>query len=158
VPLFSARAARIEPASASARTSGRPPSPSGPVIPGDGSIAALLPTRSTGLTKRSTQVDGDRGLWRPPRERAPPGWPPTGQPPSLNRIDTSFEPEFATARSGQPSPLKSPTTTERGKLSATYLKGVVPKEPSSLPNSTLTLLLSVFATARSRMPSPLKSP
>ena len=70
------------------------------------------------------------------------------------RMDTF--PEFATARSGMPSALKSSTATDlasspTGKLVAE------PKLPSPFPDNTDTLSELWFATARSVMPSALKS-
>src|SRR5262245_37979012 len=57
------------------------------------------------------------------------------------------------ARSGCPSPLKSPTLTESGVPASSDVG--VPKVPFPLPNMTLTV--DVFTTARSGLPSLFKS-
>src|SRR5438093_1293654 len=77
--------------------------------------------------------------------------------PLPKRMDTLFEPELATARSGFPSPLKSATATECGFAAALKLVAV-PNEPSPLPRRIDTLFEPEFATARSGFPSRLKSP
>ena len=53
--------------------------------------------------------------------------------PSPNKIDTLSEPMLATARSCLPSPLKSPTATELGRLPVPKLVGAL-KLPVPLPN------------------------
>src|SRR6516225_3065601 len=55
-----------------------------------------------------------------------------------------------------PSPLKSPTATEKGPLIAVFRAAW--KEPSPLPKSTLTLPSRKFGVTRSGTPSALKSP
>src|SRR5207253_6532068 len=70
---------------------------------------------------------------------------------------TVLELKFATARSGTPSRLKSPTATDSGfvptaKVSAAW------KVPLPLPSSTETLLEVKLATARSCTPSLLRLP
>jgi len=74
----------------------------------------------------------------------------------FKRIDTLAEPWFATARSGVPSPLKSPTATEAGVV-ATLKLVAVPKLPAPVPNRIDTVPELPLATARSRTPSPLTS-
>ncbi len=64
---------------------------------------------------------------------------------------------MATAKSSTPSPLKSATTTESGKVPAPKFRAAW-KLPSPFPNSTETLLERMLATAKSSTPSPLKSP
>src|SRR5215471_3215997 len=75
----------------------------------------------------------------------------------LIKTETLLEPELATARSGLPSPSKSPTATETGPLPAPKSCAAW-KLPSPLPKSTETLLEPALVTARSGLPSPLKSP
>ena len=70
------------------------------------------------------------------------------------KIET-FELKLAVARSCLPSPLKSPTATERGLLPAPKLVGAL-KLPAPSPNKIDTLFPA--PTARSCLPSPLKSP
>ena len=65
-------------------------------------------------------------------------------------------PELATARSCLPSPLKSPTATDRGALRAEG--GAALKAPAPLPRKIATLFEPSLATTRSCLPSPLKSP
>src|SRR5439155_24265166 len=61
----------------------------------------------------------------------------------FNSTDTvPTEKTFATAKSGLPSPLKSPTATKAGRLPAAYLTGVC-RLPSPLPKSTATLPLRI---------------
>ena len=64
---------------------------------------------------------------------------------------------FATARSGTPSPSRSPIATERGPSPAPKRCSVW-NVPSPLPSSTLTSSLPSFAVARSGTPSPSRSP
>src|SRR5262249_44485462 len=64
---------------------------------------------------------------------------------------------LATARSNFPSPLKSPTATERG-FTPVAGEDIKLKVPSPWPRKTLTVLLFRLAAARAVMPSPLKSP
>src|SRR3989442_717044 len=66
-----------------------------------------------------------------------------------------FAPLGTTARSGIPSPLRSPTATEIATMS---MFGAARKDPSPLPSSTETVPEPPLTTARSRTPSPLKSP
>src|SRR5271169_6275586 len=62
------------------------------------------------------------------------------------------------ARSGLPSPLKSPTATDEGPDPAwNGLPGAAAKPPDPFPSSTVTVP-SPLAMARSGLPSPLKSP
>ena len=61
------------------------------------------------------------------------------------------------ARSCLPSPLKSPTATEKGLVPAPKLVAA-PKLPVPSPNKIDTLFEFSLATARSCLPSPLKSP
>src|SRR3954466_13462286 len=64
-----------------------------------------------------------------------------------------------TARSGPPSPLRSPTASDCGWLPAPYgdpVSGTKP-ELSGLRRKTLTWSLSKFVTAKSARVSPLKS-
>src|ERR1043166_4043948 len=73
------------------------------------------------------------------------------------RTDTSLEALFATARSCTPSPLKSPTATEKGFDPTVKFDGG-PKLPVPVPMRTDTLFVLKLGTARSCTPSPLKSP
>ena len=70
-----------------------------------------------------------------------------------------MKPEFATARSSLPSPLKSPTATAKGPDPTAKLVAA-PKLPVPVPSRTPMLLdvKLLFPTARSSLPSPLKSP
>ncbi len=74
----------------------------------------------------------------------------------LISTETLLEFWLATARSGRMSPLKSPTTTEKGASPAPN-HCAPPKVPSPLPKSTTTTSVSAAKT-RSCHPSPLKSP
>src|SRR5438552_1304091 len=73
------------------------------------------------------------------------------------RTDTLFEVRLAVARSCLPSPLKSPTATEKGPKPAPKLVAAL-KLPAPSPNKIDTLFGVKLATARSCLPSPLKSP
>jgi hypothetical protein len=64
---------------------------------------------------------------------------------------------FAAARSGNPSPLKSPTATKRGFVPAAGFSGVA-KVPSPLPRRTVAVLLPASPVTKSALPSPLISP
>ncbi len=80
----------------------------------------------------------------------------------LNRMEALVLFLFATAKSGLPSPLKSPMLTEMGRLpvvkSTLVAKvGVVALVAVVLSRMEALLLLR-FATAKSGFPSPLKSP
>src|SRR5262249_43677742 len=79
--------------------------------------------------------------------------------PSPNKIVTVLEKKFAVARSGLPSRLKSPTTTELGPdpTSTGEPWGCV-KPPIPSPNKIVTVEAAEFAVARSGLPSRLKSP
>jgi hypothetical protein len=66
--------------------------------------------------------------------------------------------EFATAKSGFPSPLKSPTAIALGALPVEGDDATGVNVPSPLPRRIVTLLLEVFTTAKSNFQSPLKSP
>ncbi len=63
---------------------------------------------------------------------------------------------LSTARSGLPSPLKSPTAMPCGLAPTEVLTGAA-KPPLPLPSRIETLLPFWFAVARSILPSPLKS-
>src|SRR5439155_5819952 len=65
--------------------------------------------------------------------------------------------KLATARSGCPSLLTSPTAMERGPVPVLKFRGAW-NVPSPLPSSTETSLERKLATARSGRPSPLTSP
>ena len=73
---------------------------------------------------------------------------------------TLVEPEFVTAKSARPVPVKSPTATCSGKLpTGTGDPGAAAKPPWPSPSNMLTLLSEPeFDTARSATPLPLKSP
>ncbi len=76
----------------------------------------------------------------------------------LRRTETLLlPPPFPVTKSDLPSPLKSPTVTEKRLIPATKLVGV-PKLPVPVPTSTETLLLELFAVTKSDLPSLLKSP
>src|SRR5438128_2486728 len=75
----------------------------------------------------------------------------------LISTETLLEKSLVTARSGLPSPLKSPTATEEGLVPVAKLCAGW-KVPSPLPSSTDTSLEPELAVARSCTPSPLKSP
>src|SRR5439155_11825128 len=70
---------------------------------------------------------------------------------------TLLDPLRATARSGRPSPLKSPTATEDGRDPTVKLVAA-PKLPVPVPSSTDTLLDPEHATALPGRPQPLTSP
>src|SRR5215471_18412905 len=70
----------------------------------------------------------------------------------LISTETLLEVKLATARSDIPSPLKSPTATEKGPL-PTPKYAVGRKVPSPMPSSTNTLSKPRLATARSWIPS-----
>src|SRR5580765_2541133 len=79
--------------------------------------------------------------------------------PSPNKTDTVpvHAPELAVARSCLPSPLKSPTATEKsGNPTKNAVAG--PKLPVPSPNEIETVLELGPAVTRSCWPSPLKSP
>src|SRR5439155_5939236 len=77
--------------------------------------------------------------------------------PLPSTTETVFELPLATARSGLPSPFRSPIATELGPLPVP--KSVfAPKLPSPLPSSAETVLAKLFATAKSGLPSPFTSP
>src|SRR5262249_61190744 len=73
-------------------------------------------------------------------------------------IVTLLELEFAVAKSGLPSRLKSPTATERGPDPTLTGEPAGLKPPIPSPNKIVTLLERAFAVARSGVPSRLKSP
>src|ERR1051325_7367409 len=77
--------------------------------------------------------------------------------PFPSRIVTLLPLLFATARSGRPSRLKSPTVSDCG-LKPTEAKTEKWKPPSPSPSTTVTLFWLAFAVARSGLPSRLKSP
>src|SRR3989440_11987330 len=78
--------------------------------------------------------------------------------PLLSSTETVLESKLATARSGLPSPLKSPTATETGLAPATKKVGSASRRPSALITGIEVLLEPKIATARSGLPSPLKTP
>src|SRR5260370_42541762 len=75
----------------------------------------------------------------------------------LISTETLLELKLATARSGNPSRLKSPTATDTGVLAARKLRAAR-NLPSPLPKSTDTSVEPPPATTKSSHPSPLKSP
>ncbi len=79
----------------------------------------------------------------------------------LSRMETVLLPRFATAKSGLPSPLKSPMLTETGLLpvgKSTLVAKVGVVATVVVLSRMETVLLLKFATAKSGLPSPLKSP
>src|SRR5262245_30233321 len=69
-----------------------------------------------------------------------------------------MEPLLATARSGLPSPLKSPTATDLGLVPAPTVElWASGKSPAPSPSRIVTFLERWLATARSGLPSRLKS-
>ena len=79
----------------------------------------------------------------------------------LSRIEASLN-SFATAKSGLPSPLKSPMLTEAGRVPVVKSTlgakvGVVAPMGVVLSRIDVVSLLK-FATTKSGLPSPLKSP
>src|ERR1019366_2766432 len=62
---------------------------------------------------------------------------------------------LAAARSGTPSPLKSPTAAKTGSVPTAGLIGGA-KFPLPAPSRTVIVLLPALATARSGFPSPLQ--
>ena len=80
----------------------------------------------------------------------------------FSRTDTVFEKKLATAKSGMPSPLRSPTATQSGaepvlKSSLGEKLGVT--DPGAVVfKRTDTRFDPVSATAKSGLLSPLKSP
>jgi len=80
----------------------------------------------------------------------------------LSRMEALSPPKFATAKSGLPSPLKSPMLTEKGLLpvvKSTLVAKVGVVAPVVVVLSRMeALLLYRFAVAKSGLPSPLKSP
>src|SRR5262249_3535943 len=87
------------------------------------------------------------------------GWKVPSPLPSSTLIvpaKVGLAPWSRTARSGMPSPLRSATTTCRGRLpTGRFTAGW--NEPSPLPSSTLTEFPLVLAVTRSGVPSPLRS-
>src|ERR1700730_18266531 len=71
-------------------------------------------------------------------------------------MDTLSEPALPVARSCLPSPLKSPTATEKGTLPTPKFVAAL-KFPAPSPNRIETLFEPRLTTARSWLPSPLKS-
>src|SRR5262245_39156458 len=78
------------------------------------------------------------------------------QVPSLSSTETVFEPPLATATSGRPSSLKSPTATAVGDEPTAYAPAYV-SVPSPLPSSSLTVPVSPSDVTASSSPSPSKS-
>lgn len=74
----------------------------------------------------------------------------------LRRMETLALAQFATARSGFPSPFRSPMAMECG-LVPTAKFVAAPNEPVPVPRRMETSLPNSFATARSGLPSPFKS-
>src|SRR5580658_336081 len=71
---------------------------------------------------------------------------------------TLFEPLFAVARSGLPSPFRSSITTDDGADCDPVLNSSCGwNVPSPLPSRMLTLLEPLFAVATSSLPSPFTS-
>src|SRR5262249_39024402 len=70
---------------------------------------------------------------------------------------TQTEPRFASARSSLPSPLKSPTATEIGRLPGEKADFAT-KLAAPAPGRIETVSQRRFASARSSLASPLKSP
>ena len=87
---------------------------------------------------------------------------PTLPVPLPSSTDNELALALAVARSCRPSPLKSPTATDRGVLpvagDAAAVNVPSPTLPVPLPSSTDTELALALAVARSCRPSPLKSP
>src|SRR5438067_8801670 len=77
--------------------------------------------------------------------------------PPLSSTDTLLVVKFGTARSGLPSPLKSPTATVWGLMGVVKLVGPL-KLPVPEPSKIDTSAELLFTAARSSLPSPLKSP
>src|SRR5207249_4469576 len=78
--------------------------------------------------------------------------------PSPRRIETSFEPLLATARSGLPSQSTSATVTELGADPAAAGEPAAElNAPTPFPSSTETLSEPRFATTRSSLPSRFRS-
>ena len=80
----------------------------------------------------------------------------------LSRMETLLLPEFATAKSGFPSPLMSPMLTEKAPAPVGKVTWVA-KEGMAAPVVVVlsrmeTVLLIWFGTAKSGLPSPLMSP
>ena len=82
--------------------------------------------------------------------------------PFPSSTETVLEALFAVARSGLPSPFRSPIATDQGWLPVPK-SACTPKVPSPFPISTETEFPEfgngrVFATARSGLPSAFRSP
>src|SRR5438105_15713470 len=75
----------------------------------------------------------------------------------LSSTETSVELKLATARSGLPSPFRSPIATEKAVLWATKFEAALHEHPP-VPSSTDTSFVELLATARSGMPSAFRSP
>src|SRR5438105_941381 len=83
------------------------------------------------------------------------GW--TAQLPSLSRIATPFEPAFAAAASGRPSPLKSAITRELGEPPVAVVIGAA-RPPRPSPKRTVRAPgADWLVTMTSSLPSPLTS-
>jgi len=80
----------------------------------------------------------------------------------LKNTETVLEPEFVTAKSGLPSPLRSPIETEFGPvpvLKSLFAENVGVVAPGVVVfKNTETVVSLRFGTARSGLPSPLRSP
>src|SRR5437879_9731988 len=77
--------------------------------------------------------------------------------PLPSNTETVLDPALATARSGLPSLLKSPTATDQGAPPAAKFRAAW-KVPLPLPSSTETVSDTALATARSGLPSQLMLP
>jgi hypothetical protein len=81
--------------------------------------------------------------------KVPSPWP--------SRTLTEFVEESVTARSGIPSPLKSPTASWLGPDPEAGLEPAIVNVPSPFPSRIVTTLELAFNTPMSSLPSPLKS-
>ena len=81
---------------------------------------------------------------------------------AFRRIDMLFEESLAIARSGLPSPFKSPIATEKGSVptvTSDLLAKVGVKAPGVVVLSKIDVVLEfAFAVTRSGFPSPFRSP
>ena len=83
----------------------------------------------------------------------------------MRKTETEFDWEFATARSGLPSPSRSPMATDRGfapvvksTLAEKLFASMVPLVEVLRKTETEFATETLFATARSALPSPSRSP
>src|SRR5207244_8704586 len=77
--------------------------------------------------------------------------------PLPSNTETVLDPALATARSGLPSLLKSPTATDQGAPPAAKFRAAW-KVPLPLPSSTETVLARELATVRSGLRSRIRLP